>query len=343
MKSKLFLVAAFLLSSVSAWSNTVDTKEIIYNGQRSVEQFALSTEATRTEYEYRDVQRTCYRSVTDYRYECRSEPVRRCTTRPRTCRTVRDRYGNTRRVCSGGGQVCQTEYRRVCRNYPYTRQVPYTCVDRVRTPVQVFDHYVEADVMVRITQDESVANPNELIKFILNGDNFTHQVNGSGNYLVTVNKTQNSQRDGDVERKMIDVNVNIQNAQFLNEYAVASLKNLTVETTSINAVITMSDFDVNKFGVYLQIEKKNLFSRDDMLINRELSANEITVYNSNEGLKVGANLTQLNRELEKGTYEVKLKVFPKAINADNISQFNIQSKELEQRLKVKSNGEVTIK
>jgi hypothetical protein len=341
--SLLGLVA--LLFSLSVLANTTDSREFTYAGSRSIEEFVLQAEKTRTEYRTEQVPRTCYRTVlAGYRTECRSVPYRVCHNQPPQCRNVRQPDGSMRRACTPARQACQTRYRTECRQVPVYRQEPYTCYETVRVPYQVFDRHVEANVVV-ILSDTQVSSISEQFTLELTGNDLKLALKGSGKVLAISQKNIRNEMLEGKEVIFAEFRVSFVDAIQVNNSFNRGIGQLSVDAFEIIANIPQG-VDKSLLGVHLSIEKKKTLARNDVVIRRQLQLNEFELTDrSNLERKLSIDLARLNAGLGSGRYEMKMRLFLNMNSVDilNRSQFPNLSTESGQKFRIKKNGQVVIK
>jgi hypothetical protein len=190
---KTTLVAAILsLFVASAYASTTDSETIFFDGSNSNAVVQLQTEKTRTEYREETVPRTCYRTViVGYRQVCR-------------------RPSNPRQP-----QQCWRE--------PIYRNEAYTCYQTIRTPYEVFEYYVDAQIGINFGDVPEGIVAAENITASLNGDILTLRSQGSKLLVVELQDlTQNRRVDGNV--LMIDASATI---KFHDAQKIKAALNLT--------------------------------------------------------------------------------------------------------------------
>jgi hypothetical protein len=335
MKS-ILLSLCFIFSILNVSASTADQRQFSFNGPRSLEQFDLAADLTRTEYRIETIAKTCYRQVLDYyRTDCFSRPVQRCTYRQPVCRDVRGSDGRIRRVCSGGGNYCQTVYVRECRQVPVYRSEPYTCYEQVRVPYEVFERKVEAKISVVLNDAPAGQTAQENFTVELRGNLLTLSVNGSGNFLITKLENISAVIENGVEKINAQYEINFFDMQPLRDVFNTGVTALDVSRTQINGQVPY-ELDDQLIGVHVDLERKKLFAKNPIILKRVLNPSEYSL---------GAGNLKINipGALAKGRYELKLKLFLKGdgaiLNAQQLSQTSV-SKEL--KFKINKMGEAEL-
>jgi hypothetical protein len=332
MKS-IILSLCLIFTALTASASSVDQRQFSFNGPRSLEQFDLAADLTRTEYRIETIAKTCYRQVLDYyRTDCYSRPVQRCTYRQPVCRDVRGSDGRIRRVCSGGGNYCQTVYVRECRQVPVYRSEPYTCYEQVRVPYEVFERKVEAKVSVVLNDAPAGQTAQENFTVELRGNVLTLRVSGSGNFLITKLENISGEIENGVEKINAQYQVNFYDMQPLRDLFNTGVSSLEVSRTQIVAKVPY-ELETELVGVHMDLERKKLFAKNPVIIKRVLNPNEYL-------LGAGELSINIPGALAKGRYALKLKLFLKGdgaiLNAQQLSQTSV-TKEI--KFKINKVGE----
>jgi hypothetical protein len=335
MKS-ILLSLCLIFTALSVSASTVDQRQFSFNGPRSLEQFDLAADLTRTEYRIERIAKTCYREVLDYyRTDCYSRPVQRCTYRQPVCRDVRGPDGRIRRVCSGGGNYCQTVYVRECRQVPVYRSEPYTCYEQVRIPYEVFERKVEAKVSVVLNDAPANQTAQENFTVELKGNLLTLSVNGSGNFLITKLENISGSIENGVEKINAQYEVNFFDMQPLRDLFTTGINGLEISRTQISGKLPY-DLDSNLVGVHVDLVRKKFLAKNPVILRRVLNPNEYSI---------GAGDLNINLPgtLDKGRYLLKLKLFLKGDQAIlNSQQLNQTSLSLEKKFKINKMGEAEV-
>jgi hypothetical protein len=323
---KLACLLSFVFS-LSLFASTGQTQQFNFDGSVRSNSLNLSGTKTHTEYRYEQVRRTCYRQViVGYRDVCRNvQTGTRCTTR-------------------NGNRVCTPVYTRRCTRRPIYRSRPYTCYETVRVPYEVHDYNTLANINFTFAPTPVGVRANENLKVSLNGDSLTTTVESSGKLILLYDKQQSSFMDNGT--KVINTNYFIEFVDL--EKAIAPMRggiHLT-EITASELVFEAGEMPEDMSYIFkLKLTKKKLFSRNLILINRELNGNDMTVTNLNGRSVIRIKLDNANVDLAKGRYKMAFQTSldvpaDRILNSADIPGLKF---DVNRKFKVKKDGTVLIK
>jgi hypothetical protein len=245
---KLILVLTLLLSSLNLMADTTDQGTFFFSGNE-VGNLSLNTEKTRTEYEIRRYQTTCY----DYR--CSPSPY------PGGCRTVCG-PGGCRTVCGGpgGGQVC--------------RNIPYPCTREERIPVQVFDYFVSAQVKINVVGlSSSNGAPAEYFKVAMTGEEISMRVDSSKRFIVLLRAERKTERmNGNTKFITKEFDIELVDLLKITQAIAGGIKDFGVESGVLSYSLKSSPALLNH---YLKVLKGRRMASDIILFDRMLVESEI--------------------------------------------------------------------
>lgn len=258
---KMIIGLLSLAASLTAFGSSVETKTFFYDGTRQSVELLFQGEKTHTEYRLERRQTICYR----------------------------EQYMGNRTVCTGGGSSP-----RYCTSHPVYQTVAYPCSETVSVPYEVHDYYVDARVIVDVTNLTGLATPGETIKVTLNGDYLSFSALGSKKFFVTTKK-KSVETGFNGQVKMIDALLAVE----LQE-AAPLISALKMDDLSVNGnFLKFSTNKMNNIGLNLKIERKKLFG-DEMVFDRDLTEEEVQI----NGDEAEVNFLRLGFELSKGKYEI---------------------------------------
>jgi hypothetical protein len=278
MKS-LFLSLLMLISTV-AFADSVDVKTFNYDGVDNSTSLTLNTEKTRTEWRQERFPDTCYRVT--YR--------RQCHVQNRTCRTRCDRNGNNcRRICTGG--------QRVCRDVAV--RTPYTCWRYRDVAYQVHDYDVITNAILNFNSSDVDGGANENFKVRVQGERDGITVKGSGNYAVVL-EAKDSSETSRTGLKEITTNYDIKfiKAKRITETLGAGIQEVKYRNGTLNFAVGKG-FNTQEFVQNLKIYRHKRIGKDVLLLDKDLSDNEMEISVENNRSKVSINLRNLGITLPK--------------------------------------------
>ncbi len=259
------LIALLALAfSVSAVASTKETKTFFYDGSTNSVELSFYGEKTHTEYRTERRSTICYRQA----------------------------YAGMRTTCTGGGNSP-----RYCTQHPVYHTVPYTCYETVSVPYQVHDYYVDARVIVDVTNATGLPTTGETIKVTLEGDYLSFSALGSKKYfLVTKHKDVQTGFNGNT--KMIDGVIAVELVEAAPLLSAVKMDSLSV----VNDALRFSTNKMENIGLSLAVEQKKVFG-DELIFSRSLTDEEVTV----NGDQAEVRFLRLGFELGKGKYEFTAK------------------------------------
>ncbi len=271
MKKSIFIILS-LLSSV-AFADTVATEQLLYEGFSQHEELNLSTEKTRTEWRYVEVPSTCYRS----------EVRRRCIQRPPICRNICNSHGNCRRSCRPGGLVCRNVVVRI----------PYSCLRTVRRAFQVHDYFVETNVQFEFYNNEVEEAVRERLTMTVRGETPELKVQGSNNYfLILDNKTQSFNMRNGVKNINLIYKISLVPTTRAIEVLGSGIKNVKYRNGMLNFSLG-AGFNFNQFKQRIRIYQNRRLGRDTLLLDRDLSQQEMNVATTANASLISIDLKNL--------------------------------------------------
>lgn len=299
------LVGLFSLAlSFSTLASTVDTKTFVYDGSVNSVELLLNAEKTHTEYRTETQQSTCYRQV----------------------------IAGHRTICTGGygpGYPYPGPYPRPyprpyptrrCWTEPVYRTVPYSCMQTVRVPFEVKDYDVQARVIVDVTKVSPEATAGETFTVALKGDDLSFNVKGSSKFFI-VKKKQDIRSSMNGSVKMMDAVLAAELIEAAPVLKALKMTNIAMENGVLNFDIGPVENRAN-IGFALKVVKVKTFGSDTVLLDRELSQNEVVVTSSADSAEAGVDVAGLGVELKGGKYSLTAKAFAKFDgNLMNSSQF----------------------
>lgn len=294
---KMFSGLLFLALSFSSLASSGESKTFVYDGTQSSIQMVLNGEKTHTEYRTDVIQTICYRQeIVGYRT-----------------------------VCTGGGYGPGPRPRpmpgRVCSQHPIWRTVSYPCSQTVRTPYEVKDYDVNAQVLLDVSALESTLKPNEKFTVTLHGDDLTITAQGSKNFFLVLKK-QDKQPYMSGSVKFIDALYAVELVEAQPVLKALSMTNISIKDSLLSVKMGPVAQPEN-IGFSLNIVRKRTLASDIVLFDRELSATEATVDSAANGATLSVDTSKLNVELEGGKFGITAKAFFKFSGAlMNKSQFD---------------------
>lgn len=284
---KMFIGLLSLATSLTAFASTVETKTFFYDGSRSSIELEFQGEKTHTEYRTERRQTICYR----------------------------EQYMGNRTVCTGGGTSP-----RYCTSHPVYQTVTYPCTETVSVPYQVHDYYVDARVIVDVTNLTGLATTGETIKVTLNGDYLSFSALGSKKFFLTTKK-KDIQEGFNGRTKMIDALLAVELVEAAPLISALKMEDLSVD----NNYLKFSTHKMENIGLNLKVERKKLFG-DELIFERDLTDEEVQI-NSDEA---EVYFLRLGFELTKGKYEItatsKVKFDGDILNEDQFSGLSASKK-----------------
>lgn len=281
-----------LVLSFASNASTGETKVFTYDGTQNSVELLLKGEKTHTEYRYEQRTTTCYRTeIVGYRTVCTG---------------------------SGPGGPGRPPGRH-CTQQPIYRQVAYPCTQTIQIPYEVRDYFVDARIIVDITNLTGISTPGEKFVVTLLGDNLSIQTVGSKKFFLMLKKQDlRGSMNGSI--KFIDGLYAIELIE-----AAPVLKALTMTNISLeNSVLSFGMGPVANranIGFSLVVVKKKIGS-DILLFDRELDASEVVINAENAGSSADVNVQSLGINLVDGKYGLTAKAFFKAAGTlMNQSQF----------------------
>lgn len=269
-----------LVFALPVVADTVDTKNLYFDGSNPVADLLLNTEKTRTEYRTVQEPATCYRN--EYR--------RRCTQQPRTCRRVCNN-GRCRTVCS--------DPRTVCRNVLV--RIPYRCMRSFTRAVEVHDYYVDTRAQFNFDMSQVDGGAAENFELTVRGENESLSVRGSKNYLVLLNnKNKLERRNGDL--KVIDLNYDISfaSAKRINSVIGNGIKNVSLKNGMLRFELNKS-FSAADFIQNLKVYRSRRLATDVLLFDRNLNQNEMDIQINGPVAAVSIDLASLGIQVPAKT------------------------------------------
>ena len=300
---KLVLGLLSLALSFASVASTGESKTFTFDGTQNSAELILRGEKTHTEYRTEVRTTTCYRTeIVGYRTICTGG------------------YGPGYPGPGPGYPGPRPYPGRSCYQEPIYRQVAYSCQQTVQIPFEVKDFDVDARVLVDVTKLSPEATPGEKFVVSLQGDSLSIQTVGSKKFFLVLKKQDiRARMNGSV--KFIDGLYAVEMIE-----AAPVLKALKMTDISLeNSVLTFGLGPVNNnanVAFSLNVEKKKLLGKDEVLFDRELTSSEIVIKASNTGSAADVNVEKLGVNLESGKYSLTAKAFFKAEGTlMNLSQF----------------------
>jgi hypothetical protein len=271
---KNLLMAFVMLFGSAALADSVDVKSFNYDGTSEIANLLLNTEKTRTEYRQVRVPATCYR--TTYR--------RQCHTQGRQCRTRCDRNRrNCRQVCTGG--------RRVCRDVPV--RTPYTCYRYENRPYQVHDYDVITNATLNFDSSEVDGGADETFEVRVQGEADDLSVQDSKNYAVILkNKDRSEIRRTGLKEVNVSYDISFVKTKRMNEVLSAGIQNVVYRNGILNFSVG-KNFNTQEFTQNIQIYRWRRFGTDPVLLDKDISENEMEVTANGDQSRVSINLRNL--------------------------------------------------
>lgn len=287
------LIGLFTVAlSFGAVASTTDTKTFTYDGSQNSVELILRAEKTHTEYRIEDQRTTCYRTEV---------------------------VGHTT-ICSGGSYgpgfprgpgypYPGPHYPRQCYSQPVLRTVPYSCIQTVRIPFEVKDYDVDARVIIDVTKISPETTSGETFKVTLNGDVLSYSVAASKKFFV-VKKKQDVRSTMNGSVKMIDGLLAAELIEAAPVLKAIKMTDISIENDVLNFGIGQVATRAN-LGFSLKVVKVKTFGSDTVILDRELSASEVSVTATATGSEAGVNVSKLGVELANGKYSLTAKAFAK--------------------------------
>lgn len=274
---KALTLSFLMLLSVSAFADSVATESVWFDGSSESDVVSLATEETRTEYRTVTVPSTCYR--TEYRHRCHWSPGH--------CRQVCNPVGLCRRVCSPGRQIC--------RNVPV--RIPYSCQRQIRQAYEVFDYNVNTTVEFAYELENLLSGAGEEFTVKAVGKQVSVSLNDSKQYLVLKRKTEaSSSRQGDLLTQNFSYKFSFVPAKIVQETLGSGVQNVSLN----NGVLTFAlgkHFNTEDFVQNLRIYEYRWLGRDTLLLDKNLSSDQMSVSTDGELKVVRVNLNNLGIDL----------------------------------------------
>lgn len=295
-----------LALSFGAFASTVDTKTFYYDGSQNSVELILNAEKTRTEYRSEDRTSICYRQV----------------------------FAGNRMICTGGGPGYPYpgpgpgRYPRQnpahCWTEPTYRTEAYSCIQRVTVSYDVWDHDVEARVIVDVTNLSQDITPGETIKVSLFGDTLTFDAIGSKKFFVVKKKQDvRSSRQRAIER--IDAVLAIELVEAAPVLNAIQMNNLSVSNDTLNFNVGPI-VSTDNLGFDLKVVKTKTFGSDTVLLDRKLNENEVELTESSNGSMAQVYLNRLGVRLASGKYSITAKMYAKfkgeLLNSSDFSELS---------------------
>lgn len=307
---RLFGFLAFTAFSVVS-ANAASTATVQFIGQPT-ETILLDSVKTRTEYVERDVVRTCYRQVfRGYVWDCPG----------------RGRYPGPGYPGPGPGPG----YPRPrpypgprgpypgCRQIPVYDTVPYSCVQRERIPVEVFDANVTAKLEMEFGAMPAGMAANETFVATLNGDNLTVTAKGSGQVLISESAyTQSASRSGDT------IAITAAGKYMFREAApiVAGFNQGIMNLSVLNGRVMM---DMNTYvtsvasAIKVKVIRKRAMADDVLLTNRLVPFTAFDMKSAGGATNVAAAYSTLGiPALSKGKYEFTFTIDAETMHGERL-------------------------
>ncbi len=289
------LFGLFALVAISAaTANAASTATVQFTGQ-SAETITLDSVKYRTEYQEREVVRTCYREeFRGYRWECPRGPYPGPYPGPRPGPGPRP---VPPRPYPGPGPGPG------CRQVPVYVQVPYSCVVRERVPVQVFDANVIANIEMSFGDLPQGVSANETFEASLDGDQLSVSVKGSGKLLIGENMTTGVARLGNTIQLTANSKYSFVDAAPVVQAFAQGMDALSVlnGTVTMNVSPAIQDF---ASGLSVQVIQHRSLAADRELLNRTFPFSIFAMKSVGGATNISANYSTLGLPvLDKGKYE----------------------------------------
>jgi hypothetical protein len=279
-----FGLMATLSISVFASSTTSDQHIVKIQNSETTEAFSLNTETYKTEYKIETIQNICYRQVFNgYQTVCNGYQFvsERSQGRGEDHHENRggDRDGDHRDNRGGhrdGDHGRDHEYPRpqrpVCYSVPMYRTESYSCLQSVSVPYEVFDHQstTNVNVVMSAAPETKQATGNCGINFNLTGDHLT-SINTCNDYLAFANKT--GENHGNFNS--FNYTIKLVDAQLVMAPLAGNLQEMHINGSEL-IVRTGNLSDTARFNLKLYVQRRKLFKKDIVLIERVLKASEFS-------------------------------------------------------------------
>jgi hypothetical protein len=287
---------SLVLSFVSIASSG-ETKTFTYDGTQNSVELLLKGEKTHTEYRYEQRTTTCYRTeIVGYRT-----------------------------ICTGGGYPGPGPRPgpgypgRNCYQEPIYRQVAYPCTQTIQIPYEVRDFYVDAKVIVDVTNLTGISTPGEKFVVTLQGDNLSIQTVGSKKFFLMLKK-QDIRENMNGSVKFMDGLYAVELIEAAPVLKALKMTNISIENSILSFGLGPVANRAN-IGFSLVVVKKKIGS-DILLFDRDLDASEVVINAENAGSSADVNVQTLGIKLTGGKYGLTAKAFFKATGTlMNQSQF----------------------
>lgn len=317
------LFGFFSLALLSALPvHAASTATVQFSGQR-LETITLDSVKYRTEYQEREVVRTCYRrEFRGYRWECPRGPYP--GPRPGPGRPPRPYPG------PGPGPGC--------RQVPIYVEVPYSCVVRERVPVQVFDANVIATIDMNFGDLPQGILANETFVAELDQDQLSISVQGSGKLLVGERLVGSTSRLGSTIQVTANAQYSFRDAAPVVQAFTKGMNSLSVK----NGKVTMNvDPALQEAAtqMHVKVTRERSLGSDKELVNRSFPFSVFAMKSvGNETNLTAAYSTLGIPSLDKGKYEFVFSIaaaFPgeRLMNADQFGSALRTSSTMNLRIK----------
>jgi len=297
---KLFAGILTLALSFATLASSGESKTFTYDGSQNSVELILKGEKTHTEYRYEDRQSICYRTeIVGYRTIC---------------------TGGGPRPYPGPGPRPYPGPRH-CFREPIYRQVSYPCTQTVRVPFEVKDYDVDARVLIDVSNLEGIATTGEQFTATLKGDALKLTAKGSKKFiLVLKNQSVRENQVGAV--KYMDALYAIDLVE-----AAPVLKTLKMTKITMKKPVLTFEFGplakTANFAYSLKVAKDKTIGSDEIIFNKELAANDLSISTSNTLSSAQVDFDALGIKLSSGKFKITAKAeFRPEGEIMNYSQFN---------------------
>lgn len=266
---KLLSALVVMMFAISAFASS-QTKSFFYDGTQDAVNMSLRAAKTHIEYRYEQRWTTCYRTVTHFETRC---------------------YGNPPR----------------CQTVPVTRTVPYSCMETVSVPYEVWDYDVEADVTVKFAELATELPVGETIKVTLSGDHLYLSAVGSKKFFILAKEMGiSSQMNGSL--KLMDASYEVSLVEAAPVVKALEMTDISLKNSVLNFKIGPVEVP-ELIGFSLEVKKNPILGSSTVLFDRELQNSEIMIANGESSAAASVNIKNLGVELESGRYTLTAKTF----------------------------------
>lgn len=279
------LLIAFLLSTVSAFASTGETRTLSYNGSGSDLSAVLRGEETHTEYRYEQRHSICYRTV----------------------------VVGYRTICTGGPNPRGP---RQCYREPVYGTQSYPCVITVTVPYEVKDYDTQAIVNLKVLNPSNEQTTGESFKLVLNGSNLNLEATGSRKFLLQlVDSNIQTRISGNL--KTLEANYTVELIPAAPALSAIKVGELWVENNKF--YVGMAPLlDPAHFSFSLTLTQVRI-GRDIVLFDRVLTSNEYTIEGSGSDTTAVVDYEKLGVNLSGGKFRLtpvlSFKAVGKTLNA----------------------------